>query len=68
MNMGPLVNDGDRFCQPVKAVLPALSELAEMRVTFHSKIPWCFQVADLDYQLLLQALSVAANSNNTIQS
>ena len=61
MSVGLLVNDGDRFGAAVNAVSPALPELADISL-FTLQDTLLMQVLDLEYALLLKALSVAAKS------
>ena len=61
MNMGLLVNDGDRFCAAVNAVSPALPEQADIRL-FTQQDTLLMQVLDLECSLRLKAQYVAAKS------
>ena len=61
MNVGLLVNDGDRFCAAVNAVPPALPEQADMNHTTQQDT-LVSQVLRLDIELRLKAQSVAAKS------
>ena len=61
MNVGLLVNVGNRLVSPVNVVPRALPEMADIsHITQQDTL--VLQVIDPDYQLLLEAQSVAAKS------
>ena len=61
MNVGLLVNDGNRFGAPVNAVPPALPEPAYIS-PIKQQDNLVLQVLDLDCELWLRTQSVAAKS------
>ena len=61
MNLGLLVNYGDRFGAAVNAVSPALPEQAGISL-FTQQDTLLMQVLDLEYSLRLKAQYVAAKS------